>query len=172
MTAVKLIDATDCVVICWVFGAAAIVPYYVAQRLCQFITKPLQFIGQVCLPRAGELYAKGQLAELRELLARGMGLSWLLTMSFFIGASFFGPVLIETWVHKPYPHSQVLLLVLLVYSYVVWSHIPLEPGWPLMLAISAGGAAVLAATWFGQHKLVNGLNGNKLDIVQPQVSAE
>jgi len=89
------------------------VPYYVAQRLCQFITKPLQFVGQVCLPRAGELHAKHQMAELRELVTRAMGLSWLLTMGFFIGAAFFGPVLIETWVHKPYPQSHVLLMVLL-----------------------------------------------------------
>lgn len=113
MVASKLIDSTDCVVIGCIFGAEAIVPYYVAQRLCQFITKPLQFVGQVCLPRAGELYAKHQMAELRELVTRTMGLSWLLTMGFFIGAVFFGPILIETWVHKPYPQSHLLLLVLL-----------------------------------------------------------
>ena len=113
MVANKLIESTDCVVIGCIFGAEAIVPYYVAQRLCQFITKPLQFVGQVCLPRAGELHAKHQMAELRELVTRAMGLSWLLTMGFFIGAAFFCPVLIETWVHKPYPQSHVLLMVLL-----------------------------------------------------------
>jgi O-antigen/teichoic acid export membrane protein len=113
MVASKLIESTDCVVIGCIFGAEAIVPYYVAQRLCQFITKPLQFVGQVCLPRAGELHAKNQMPELRELVTRAMGLSWLLTMGFFIGAIFFGPVLIETWVHKSYPQSHVLLLVLL-----------------------------------------------------------
>ena len=113
MVASKLIESTDCVVIGCIFGAEAIVPYYVAQRLCQFITKPLQFVGQVCLPRAGELHAKNQMPELRELVIRAMGLSWLLTMGFFIGAIFFGPALIETWVHKPYPQSHMLLLVLL-----------------------------------------------------------
>lgn len=113
MIAAKLIDSTDCIVIGCVFGAEAIVPYYVALRLCQFITKPLQFIGQVCMPRAGELHAKGRPGELRELFARGFGLSWMLTLGFFIGASYFGPVLIETWVHKPYPQSHLLLMVLL-----------------------------------------------------------
>lgn len=113
MIANKLIESTDCVVIGCIFGAEAIVPYYVAQRLCQFITKPLQFVGQVCLPRAGELHAKHQMSELRELVTRAMGLSWLLTMGFFIGAAYFGPVLIESWVHKPYPQSHLLLMVLL-----------------------------------------------------------
>ena len=109
----KLIDSTDCIVIGCVFGAPAIVPYYVAQRLCQFITKPLQFIGQVCLPRAGELEAKGRTADLHDLMSKAFGLSWLLTMGFFIGVSYFGPILIETWVHKPYPQSHALLIVLL-----------------------------------------------------------
>ena len=260
MVASKLIESTDCVVIGCLFGAKAIVPYYVAQRLCQFITKPLLFVGQVCLPRAGELHAKNQMAELRELVLRAVGLSWLLTMGFFIGAAFFGPVLIETWVHKPYPQSHLLLLVLLGgqiiatpmkvvsgvlfgigdvrkpavtyiieaianfslsialifpfgllgvalgtaiplylielgillpyalkrlqieprhfftdaivpqvapllallgYSFVVWSRIPLEPGWHRMLAIAAGGAVVLGTTWLGQHRLVNWWNANK-----------
>ncbi len=113
MVASKLIESTDCVVIGCVFGAKAIVPYYVAQRLSQFITKPLQFVGQVCLPRAGELHAKNEMSELRELVARAWGLTWMLTTGFFIGAVFFGSALIETWVHQPYPQSHVLLLVLL-----------------------------------------------------------
>ncbi len=248
----KLIDSTDCIVIGCVLGAEAIVPYYVAQRLCQFITKPVQVIGQVCLPRASELHAKGQTAELRELMSRGMGFAWMLTMGLFIGASYFGPTLIESWLHKPYPQSQMLLLVLLGgqliatpmkvasgvlfgmgdvrkpavtyliealanfalslaligpfgllgvalgtaiplylvelgillpyaarrlqletcrlltevvgshlaalvalvgYSYIVWSRVPLEPGWMRMLAITGGGAAVLGAVWLIQHKL-------------------
>ena len=109
----KLIDSTDCIVIGCVLGAEAIVPYYVAQRLCQFITKPAQVIGQFCLPRASELHAKGRTSELRELMTRGMSFAWMLTMGLFIGASYFGPTLIESWLHKPYPQSQVLLLVLL-----------------------------------------------------------
>lgn len=109
----KLIESTDCIVIGCVLGAEAIVPYYVAQRLCQYISKPLQCIASVCLPRAGELHARGQIHELRDLVARGLGLSWLLIMGFFIGASFFGPLLMETWVHRVYPQSQTILLVLL-----------------------------------------------------------
>lgn len=268
MVASKLIESTDCVVIGCLFGAEAIVPYYVAQRLCQFITKPLQFVGQVCLPRAGELHAQNKMDELRELVVRAFGLSWLLTMGFFIGAAFFGPVLIQTWVHKPYPQSHLLLLVLLGgqliatpmkvisgvlfgigdvrkpavtyiieaianfslslslifgfgllgvalgtaipvylielgillpyalkrlqiqprhvfanaivpqvaplfallgYSFVVWSRVPLEPGWPRLLMIAAGGAAVLGTTWLGQHKLVTWMNSNKLELAKPQL---
>ncbi|MBC7818612.1 MAG: oligosaccharide flippase family protein [Planctomycetaceae bacterium] len=111
--ATKLIESTDCVVIGCVLGTEAIVPYYVAQRLCQYISKPLQCIASVCLPRAGELHAQGNLAELRDLMSRAMGLAWLLVMAFFIGASFFGPTLMATWVHKAYPQSQTILLVLL-----------------------------------------------------------
>ena len=108
-----LIESTDCVVIGCVLGIEAIVPYCVALRLCQFISKPLQGIASVCLPRAGELHAQGQIAELRDLLCRAAGLAWLLVMGFFIGASFFGPMLLETWVHKSYPQSQTILLLLL-----------------------------------------------------------
>ncbi|MFM9965925.1 MAG: oligosaccharide flippase family protein [Planctomycetaceae bacterium] len=111
--ATKLIESTDSIVIGCVLGAEAIVPYYVAQRLCQYISKPLQCIASVCLPRAGELHAQGKQDELRDLMARSMGLAWLLIMSFFIGASFFGPTLMATWIHKAYPQSQTILLVLL-----------------------------------------------------------
>lgn len=108
-----LIESTDCVVIGCVLGIEAIVPYSVAQRLCQYISKPLQGIASVCLPRAGELHAQGNLAELRELMCRAVGLAWLLVMGFFIGASFFGPTLLATWVHKVYPQSQTILMLLL-----------------------------------------------------------
>ena len=247
-----LIESTDCVVIGCVLGTEAIVPYCVAQRLCQYISKPLQAIASVCLPRAGELHAQGNTSELRALLARAVGLAWLLVMGFFIGASFFGPTLMATWVHKTYPQSQMILLILLAgqligtpmrvvtsvlfgmgevrrpsliyvlealanfalslslisnlgligvalgtviplylvelglllpfalkrlefsprrlltdvagpqlaplvalwgYSYLVWSHVPLHPSWSRIVAIAAGGAVVLGATWLAQQKL-------------------
>ncbi len=267
-----LIESADCVVIGCVLGAEAIVPYSVAQRLCQYISKPLQGIASVCLPRAGELHAQGQMAELRDLLCRAVGLAWLLMMGFFIGASFFGPTLLETWVHKAYPQSQTILLLLLGgqlvatpmkvvtsvlfgmgdvrrpslfyvmealanfalsislvygvgligvalgtvvplylvelglllpyalrrleieprrlltdvagpqlaplvallgYSYLIWSQVPLVPGWNNMIAIAAGGGLVLGATWLGQQKLISWLSGrqwaaNKLGIAKPQ----
>jgi O-antigen/teichoic acid export membrane protein len=108
-----LIESADCVVIGCVLGIEAIVPYSVAQRLCQYISKPLQGIASVCLPRAGELQARGNIEELRDLMARALGLAWMLVMGFFIGASFFGPLVMEAWVHKVYPQSQTILLVLL-----------------------------------------------------------
>ncbi len=113
VVATKLIESTDCIVIGCVLGTEAIVPYYVAQRLCQYISKPLQCIASVCLPRAGELHAQGNADELRDLTARAAGLAWMLVMGFFIGASFFGPLVLSTWVHKAYPQSQTLLLLLL-----------------------------------------------------------
>ena len=247
-----LIESTDCVVIGCVLGTEAIVPYCVAQRLCQYISKPLQAIASVCLPRSSELHAQGNTAELRALMARAVGLAWLLVMGFFIGASFFGPTLMATWVQKTYPHTQTILLVLLAgqlvgtpmrvvtsvlfgmgevrrpsliyvieaianvtlslslisglglvgvalgtviplyvvelglllpfamkrlefaprrlltdvagpqlaplvalwsYSYLVWSHVPLHPGWPQIIAIAVGGAVVLGATWLAQQKI-------------------
>lgn len=265
-----LIDSTDCVVIGCVLGLEAIVPYCVAQRLCQYISKPLQGIASVCLPRAGELHAHARMAELRDLMCRAAGLAWLLVMGFFIGASFFGPTLLATWVHKGYPQSQTILLVLLAgqlvgtpmkvvtsvlfgmgdvrrpslfyviealanvalsltlvygvglvgvalgtvlplylvelglllpyalkrleiaprrlltdvagpqlaplvallgYSYLVWSRVPLVPGWGNMIAVAAGGGLVLGATWLGQQKLVSWISGrqwaaNKLGIIK------
>jgi O-antigen/teichoic acid export membrane protein len=267
-----LIESTDCVVIGCVLGAEAIVPYSVAQRLCQYISKPLQGIASVCLPRAGELHAHGHLSELRDLLCRAVGLAWVLVMGFFIGASFFGPTLLATWVHKVYPQSHTILLVLLAgqligtpmkvvtsvlfgmgdvrrpslfyvveaianfvlsvslvygvgvigvalgtvvplylvelglllpyamrrleieprrllvdvagpqlaplaallgYSYLVWSRVPLIPGWGHMISIAAGGGLVLGATWYGQQKLMRWLSGRiwtatRLGTAKPQ----
>ena len=109
----KLIEATDTVIIGIVFGARAIVPYYVALRLCQFIARPIQHIGTVSMPRAGELHAQAQAEHLRVLLSKGLGLAFLLTMGMFIGAGYFGRALIETWVGAGYDESHALLLVLL-----------------------------------------------------------
>lgn len=252
VAATKLIESTDCIVIGCVLGTEAIVPYYVAQRLCQYISKPLQCIASVCLPRAGELHSQGNTAELQDLTARAAGLAWMLVMGFFIGASFFGPMVMATWVHKTYPQSQTILLLLLAgqligtpmkvvtsvqfgmgdvrrpsmiyiveaianfalslsliygmgivgvalgtmlplffvelgillpyamkqlgfeprrlltdvlgpqlaplvallgYSYVVWSRVPLTPGWSRVVAIAMGGAVVLGAAWLAQQKL-------------------
>ena len=109
----KLVENTDSIVIGIILGPLAIVPYSIATRLCQAIVKPLQLIGQICLPQAGEYHASGQVHLLRELLTKGMGLAWLLITGYFIGAWYFGPLLMETWLHKSYPESQMLLMVLL-----------------------------------------------------------
>ena len=109
----KLVENTDSIVIGIVLGPLAIVPFNVATRLCQAISKPLQLIGQICLPQAGAYHASGETQLLRELLTKGMGLAWLLVTGYFIGTWYFGPLLMETWLHKSYPESQMLLLVLL-----------------------------------------------------------
>ena len=45
------------------------------------------------------------------------------------------------------------LVALLGYSYVVWSRVPLTPGWSRIVTIAAGGAVVLGATWLAQQKV-------------------
>jgi O-antigen/teichoic acid export membrane protein len=109
----RLIDSTDSIVIGCVLGTEAIVPYYVAQRLCQYISSPLRCIAMVSLPRAGQLHALNRSSELRDLLLRAVGLAWMLMMGFFIGASYFGPMLMQTWIRQLYPQSQMILLILL-----------------------------------------------------------
>ena len=48
-----LIEATDSIVIGIFYSPAAIVPYYIALRLTQFINMPIAQIGKVFMPRAG-----------------------------------------------------------------------------------------------------------------------
>lgn len=109
----QLIDFTDTVVIGCVLGAKAVVPYAIAQRLCRFIMMPVRQIGRVSLPRASELAASNQNHRLQHLLTSGIGVSFLLITGFFIGAAYFGPVLVENWIGSSYSQSQLLLMVLL-----------------------------------------------------------
>lgn len=110
---VKLVDATDTIVIGAFFGMEAIVPYYVALRLAQFITQPLQLIGAIAMPRGAELAAENNSDRIGELLQKGLGIAFLLTSAFFIGACYFGDGVLEAWVRRDYPESHQLLLVLL-----------------------------------------------------------
>ncbi len=109
----ELINTTDTVIIGLVLGAEAIVPYYVALRLCQFIKKPIQHIGMVSLPRAGELHANAETSKVHGLVVKTLSLSVALTVGVFIGGAFFGQTLIETWLGPGYEESYFLLLVLL-----------------------------------------------------------
>ncbi len=127
----QFLEMTDTVIIGVVLGAKATVPYYIAMRLCKFISLPIQQIGRVFMPRAGELHATGQGARLRTLVTKGVGFAFLLIMGFFIGAAFFGDLLIETWIGAGYAESHLLLLILL------GSHIVATP------------AAVLRSVLFG-----------------------
>ncbi len=109
----KLIDATDTVVIGLAFGTRAIVPYYIGLRLVQFITQPLQLIGSIVMPRGAELGAGAHNDRLRVLVEKGLGLAFLLTAAFWIGAYFFGDSVIQAWVGRSYGESHQIMLVLL-----------------------------------------------------------
>lgn len=109
----QLINATDTIIIGFVLGTEAIVPYFIAQRLSQFIQKPLLQIGEVCMPKAGELHGRSDATGLQGLTFQGMGLAFLLAAGLLIGAAFFGDALILTWVKESYTESHTILLVLL-----------------------------------------------------------
>jgi O-antigen/teichoic acid export membrane protein len=109
----KLIDATDTVVIGAILGTRAIVAYYVGLRLVQFITQPLQLIGSIVMPRGAELGAGAHNDRLRVLVEKGLGLAFLLTAAFWVGAYFFGDHVIRAWVGRSYDESHLVMLVLL-----------------------------------------------------------
>lgn len=110
----QLINATDTIIIGLVLGAESIVPYFVAQRLSQFIQRPLAQIGEVCMPKAGELHAQSDTSGLQDLAIRGMSMAFLLAAGIWIGAAFFGDALILTWVREFYAESHTILIVLLL----------------------------------------------------------
>lgn len=109
----QLIYLTDTVVIGFVLGPKAIVPYYIGSRLVQMIHTPLEKIADVVLPSAGELHARGEQEQLHALLAKAMGLVLLLAGGLWIGAAYFGEGLLVTWMGESYPESPVVLLILL-----------------------------------------------------------
>ncbi len=108
-----MIEATDSILIGIFFSPAAIVPYYIALRLTQFINMPISQIGKVFMPRAGELHANEEHQALQKLVLNGVSLSFLLVTGFFIGVCFFGNTLITTWIGPGYPQSHLLLMILL-----------------------------------------------------------
>jgi O-antigen/teichoic acid export membrane protein len=113
LVAYQVIEVSDIVIIGFIYGAEATVPYYIALRLCRFITRPILQIGYVFMPRAGELHAGMEKHKLNELVIKGFGFAFLLMMGFVIGAAFFGRHLLGTWVGSGYESSYLLLLVLL-----------------------------------------------------------
>lgn len=108
-----LIYFTDTVVIGFALGTGAIVPYVIAQRLCEFIAKPINQVGSIFMMRAGALQANAKSEQIRALLIRGVGFTFLLITGLFIGAAYFGDRLIATWIGGTYQESHQLLLVLL-----------------------------------------------------------
>lgn len=109
----RLIDATDTIVIGAMLGTRYIIPYFVAHRLMTVIVQPLQMIGAIVMPRGAELGANENDENLRVLVQKGLGISFLLTGGFFIGAWFFGGIVLETWLNRSYGQSHLILLILL-----------------------------------------------------------
>jgi O-antigen/teichoic acid export membrane protein len=118
LVAEYLIFFTDTVIISLIKGPLAVVPYQIGLRVAQMIQVPIAQIGEVVLPKAGELHARSNPQELGRVVARGMGLSLLLTGGFLIGSVYFGDLLIRTWIGKIYDSSGTVL-VLLVASQVI-----------------------------------------------------
>jgi O-antigen/teichoic acid export membrane protein len=110
--AVRVIHLTDVIVIGLILGKAAAVPYYVALRLVQMISTPLEKIGDVVLPKAGDMHARGQRDGLEELCARAMGMGFLLSAGFLIGSVYFGDIFITTWMGPGLNGSYAILILL------------------------------------------------------------
>jgi O-antigen/teichoic acid export membrane protein len=110
--AVRVIHLTDVVVIGLILGKAAAVPYYVSLRLVQMISTPLEKIGDVVLPKAGDMHARGNRDGLEELCARTMGLGFLLSAGFLIGSIYFGEMFLATWMGPGLEGSYLILIVL------------------------------------------------------------
>ncbi|QDT55751.1 putative membrane protein EpsK [Caulifigura coniformis] len=110
--AVRVIHLTDVVVIGIILGKAAAVPYYVALRLVQMISTPLEKIGDVVLPKAGDMHARGERDGLEGLCAKAMGMGFLLSAAFLIGSVYFGEMFLTTWMGPDLEGSYLILIVL------------------------------------------------------------
>ncbi|MCG6158047.1 MATE family efflux transporter [Rubinisphaera margarita] len=113
LIAEHLIYMTDTIVIGFLLGPLAVVPYYIASRVCEMIRAPVIQVGYVFMPRAGQLHSTSQNEELQSLVCRGFGLAVVLTGSALIGVYFFSHLLIEVWIGNGYLQSSWLLLILL-----------------------------------------------------------
>jgi Membrane protein involved in the export of O-antigen and teichoic acid len=112
LVAEYMIYFTDTVIIGFILGPLAVVPYQIGQRIAQMIQIPIEQIGEAVLPKAGELHARSQQHALGRLVAKGMGLSFLLSGAFLIGSFYFGGMLIRTWIGKEYPDSATVMVLL------------------------------------------------------------
>lgn len=126
-----LINLTDTVVIGFVLGPAAVMPYQIGQRISQMIRVPIIQIGEAVLPKAGALHAQKSRNELGDLVARAMGLAFFLSAGFLIGAVYFGGLLIKTWIGDGYDISVTILALLLLAQLV---SLPLTVARKAMLA--------------------------------------
>lgn len=108
-----VINASDSIVIGFMLGTEAIVPYYIALRLTQFIRQPIDKVAHICLPTAGALAAEPDQRRLLNFLATALGVVVLLIGGMFIGGWFFGGHLIQAWMGPGYSVSHRILCILL-----------------------------------------------------------
>lgn len=108
-----MINATDSIVIGIMLGAEAIVPYYIALRLTQFIRQPIEKIAHICMPTAGALGVEKDSRKLLQFLTKSLGVVILLIGGMSIGGWYFGGNLIQAWMGPNYPDSHHVLCVLL-----------------------------------------------------------
>lgn len=113
LVAEYLIFFTDTVVIGIVLGPLAVVPYQIGLRIAQMIQVPVAQIGEAIMPKAGELHAKRDTHLLGKVVSKGMGIAFLISCGFFIGAAYFGEMLIETWIGRVYPTSALVMTILI-----------------------------------------------------------
>ena len=113
LIAEQLIYLTDTVVIGFALGTNSVDPYYIALRICQMIQEPIARVGEVLLPKAGQLHTQGRYAELSEIVTRMVALTLVLVTGFFIGSFYFGDMLIRTWIGSGSDQSHCVLLILL-----------------------------------------------------------
>ena len=109
----QLIYLTDTVVIGCALGSQHVEPYYIALRIGQMIQVPIARIGEVVLPKAGQLHSLGKHAELAQIIERMVALTFVLVAGFFIGSVYFGGMLIRSWVGTGLDQSHRILLILL-----------------------------------------------------------
>tara|TARA_R100000789_G_scaffold86351_6_gene82487 strand:- start:3274 stop:4785 length:1512 start_codon:yes stop_codon:yes gene_type:complete len=113
LIAEHLIYMTDTILIGFLLGPTAVVPYFIAARVCEMIRAPVMQIGYVFMPKAGQLQSSKQNAELQTLVCRGFGLAVVLAGSALIGVFYFSPQFIEVWIGSGYQQSSWILMILL-----------------------------------------------------------
>ena len=113
LIAEQIIYMTDTIIIGYFLGPVAVVPYYIAFRLCDMVRIPVLQIGYVFLPKAGQLHSLKQNDDLKKLISQGFGIAFLLVCSAFIGAYYFSDLMIRVWIGDGYAESYLIVLILL-----------------------------------------------------------
>jgi len=109
----QIIYLSDITVIGFSLGVAHVDVYNIGLRICQMIQDPLARIGEVVLPKAGQLHTQSKHSELTSLIARMTALTFVLVGGFFIGVVYFGGMLIRTWIGEDLTQSHRVLVILL-----------------------------------------------------------